>query len=65
MTKRAVFNISCIYMAGNSSYRERFSGISALHIIAPGKSETHMIESVNSGIRDNLARFSVRHCEKL
>ena len=52
LTKRAVFNISFIYTDGNSSYIERFSDIciSALHIVAPDKSETHMIESGNSSI---------------
>lgn len=28
--------------------------------MAKGKSETHMIEAVNSSIRDNLARFNRR-----
>ncbi|MCL2039233.1 MAG: IS1 family transposase [Bacteroidetes bacterium] len=62
LTKRIVGNISCIYTDGNSSYRERFSdiGISDLHKVAPGKSQTHLIESVNSSIRDNLARFNRR-----
>ena len=33
-------------------------GISKLHKVAPGKSQTHLIESINSSIRDNLARFN-------
>ena len=61
MILRAVCNISCIYTDGNSSYRERFSdiGISALHIVAPGKPESH-IRECNISIRGNLARFKRR-----
>jgi len=33
-------------------------GISDLHFVASGKSETDMIESTNSSIRDNLTRFN-------
>jgi hypothetical protein len=33
-------------------------GISHFHTVACGKSQTHMIESVNSSICDNLARFN-------
>jgi IS1 family transposase len=35
-------------------------GISDMHSVAPGKSQTHLIEAVNSSIRDNLARFNRR-----
>ena len=53
LTKRAVGSISRIYTDGNSSYIKGFAalGVSDLHIVAPGKSDTHMIESVNSSIR--------------
>jgi len=59
-TKRAVGEISRIYTDGNSCYSEVFAeiGISKLHRIEPGKPPTHLIESVNSSIRDNLARFN-------
>ena len=55
-------DIGRIYTDGNSCYSAKFSeiGISHLHCISPGKSQTHMIESVNSSIRDNLARFNRR-----
>jgi IS1 family transposase len=69
---RVVGNIGRIYTVGNSCYSAKFSelGISDLHIVAPGKTETHMIEAVNSSIRDNLARFNRRSkryskCEKM
>ncbi|MDR2243832.1 MAG: hypothetical protein LBE15_00270, partial [Burkholderiales bacterium] len=50
------------YTDGNSCYSEMFAriGISELHRVAPGKSQTHLIESINSSIRDNLARFNRR-----
>ena len=59
-TKQKVCNIGRIYTDGNSCYSSKFSaiGISDLHFIAKGKSKTHMIEAVNSSIRDNLARFN-------
>ena len=51
-----------IYTDSNSCYSVKFSelGISDIHHIAPEKSQTHMIESINSSIRDNLARFCRR-----
>ena len=60
--KDVVGNIGQIYTDANSCYIERFAeiGISHLHSIAQGKSQTHLIESVNSSIRDNLARFNRR-----
>jgi IS1 family transposase len=41
-------------------YKSAFEdlGISEIHYVAPGKSETHMIEAVNSSLRDNLTRFN-------
>ena len=43
-------------------YKSVFSDlcISDLHFVARGKSETHMIELINSSIRDNLVRFNRR-----
>ena len=51
-----------IYTDANSCYSQRFSdiGISEIHKDNPNKSQTHMIESINSSIRDNLARFCRR-----
>ena len=59
-TKRAVGKITCIYTDANSCYAESFAahGVKEPHIIARGKSQTHLIESTNSSIRDNLARFN-------
>ena len=61
-TKKLTGNIARIYTDGNSCYEEEFLrlGIGHLHEISLGKSETHMIESTNSSIRDNLARFNRR-----
>jgi IS1 family transposase len=60
--KQAVGKIARIYTDANSCYSEMFAriGISKLHSIKRGKSQTHLIESVNSSIRDNLARFNRR-----
>jgi IS1 family transposase len=59
-TLKKVGKIDRIYTDGNSCYEAVFEkiGISELHIVAKGKSQTHSIESVNSSIRDNLARFN-------
>jgi IS1 family transposase len=61
-TKRVVGNIAKIYTDANDCYKSAFAdlGVSDLHLVAKGKSETHMIESINSSIRDNLARFNRR-----
>jgi len=58
--KRAVGEIAHIYTDGNSCYGETFAetGVSNIRSVEPGKSQTHFIESVNSSIRDNLARFN-------
>ena len=55
-------NISCIYTDANSCYQVAFKKmrITETHIVAKGKSQTHLIESSNSSIRDNLARFNRR-----
>jgi IS1 family transposase len=59
-TKRVVGNIAKIYTDANSMYMSAFEdiGISDLHYVGIGKSETHMIEATNSSIRDNIARFN-------
>ena len=56
--KYIVPNISHIYSDANSCYCEAFKkmGISEPHSMT--KAQTHLIESSNSSIRDNLARFN-------
>jgi len=56
--KRVTPNISHIYTDANSCYCEAFKmmGIPEAHSMT--KSQTHLIESSNSSIRDNLARFN-------
>jgi len=53
-------DIKHIYTDANSCYDVAFSrlGIPEPHTMT--KSETHLIESSNSSIRDNLARFNRR-----
>ena len=53
-------NISAIYTDENSCYDVVFAelGLTSIHTMT--KSETHLIESSNSSIRDNLARFNRR-----
>ena len=60
--KQVVGNIEHIYTDGNSCYHEAFTdyGVKEPHTIALGKSQTHLIESFNSSMRDNLARFNRR-----
>lgn len=60
--KAVVGNIGHVYTDGNSCYAEEFKryGINDIHSIENGKSQTHLIESTNSSIRDNLARFNRR-----
>ena len=55
-----VGKIGHIYTDENSCYTEAYIkiGISKLHTALPNKSQTHMIEAVNSSMRDNLARFN-------
>jgi len=59
-TKQKVCNIARIYTDANDCYSPAFSdlGISDLHFVAKGKSQTHMIEAINSSTIDNLARFN-------
>ena len=59
-TLQAVGKIGHIYTDANSCYSEMFEHIGISHIHSVGKKQTHMIESTNSSIRDNLARFNRR-----
>lgn len=58
--KRVVPNIATIYTDANSCYRLAFqrNGVTEPHVET--KAQTHLIESSNSSIRDNLARFNRR-----
>ena len=60
LTKEAVGRIGVIFTDANSCYHLAFErlGISEPHIQT--KAETHLIESSNASIRDNLARFNRR-----
>ena len=60
LTKQAVGPIGAIFTDANSCYHLAFErlGISEPHIQT--KAETHLIESSNASIRDNLARFNRR-----
>jgi IS1 family transposase len=61
-TLKVVGKISHIFTDENSCYSVGFKaiGVSYSHTALPNKSETHMIEAVNSSIRDCLARFNRR-----
>lgn len=56
----AVPNIAAIFTDANSCYRLAFErhGVPEPH--TETKAQTHLIESANSSIRDNLARFNRR-----
>jgi len=51
-------NIKTIFTDANSCYSEAFkrNQVPEFHVMT--KAETHLIESFNSSIRDNLARFN-------
>jgi IS1 family transposase len=59
-TKAIVPDIACICTDANSCYALAFTryAVPELHIIT--KAQTHLIESSNASIRDNLARFNRR-----
>jgi len=59
-TEQAVGGIARIYTDRNSCYSEMLAkiGVSSLHRVERGKSQTHMMESINGSIRGNLARFN-------
>ena len=64
----AVGCIGHIHTDGNSCYAEKFIEMGVAHLHGIGKSRTHLVESTNSSIRDNLARFnrrSKRYSKKL
>jgi IS1 family transposase len=54
--KSIVAKISNIFTDANSCYDDAFRDIPEPHKMT--KKETHLIESSNSSIRDNLARFN-------
>jgi IS1 family transposase len=58
--KERIQDIACIFTDANSCYDVAFRryNIPEPHIMT--KRETHLIESSNSSIRDNLARFNRR-----
>lgn len=58
--KRSIPYISCSSTDANSCYGLAFAEhkVKELHITT--KAETHLIESANSSIRDNLVRFNRR-----
>ncbi len=60
LTKQAVHDIAMIFTDANSCYRLAFerNGVPERH--EQTKAQTHLIESANSSIRDNLARFNRR-----
>lgn len=53
-------NIRHIYTDANSCYDIAFSRNNVVEPHTMTKAETHLIESSNSSIRDNLARFNRR-----
>jgi IS1 family transposase len=62
--KSLVGKIKHIYTDANSCYGSVFKTIPKKHTMT--KSQTHLIESSNSSIRDNLARFNrkSKRCSK-
>lgn len=58
--KERIPDIAIIYTDANSCYRLVFQrhGVPEPHVQT--KAQTHLIESSNSSIRDNLARFNRR-----
>jgi IS1 family transposase len=60
LVKCAVPNISHIYTDANSCYCEAFKKMGIPEPHTETKAQTHLVESSNSSIRDNLARFNRR-----
>jgi IS1 family transposase len=60
LTKQRVPNIAAIFTDANSCYRIAFARHGVTEPYTETKAETHLIESANSSIRDNLARFNRR-----
>lgn len=61
--KQRVPQIACICTDANSCYRLAFArhGVGEPHV--QSKAETHLIESSNASLRDNLSRFN-RRCKR-
>ena len=57
-TRRAVGAIATFCTDANRCYELAFAGLPERHVVS--KAETHLIESSNASIRDNLARFNRR-----
>ena len=53
-----VGKITQIFSDANSCYQIAFNKFGIMEPYAMTKSQTHLIESSNSSIRDNLARFN-------
>ena len=60
LAKAAVGQIKAIFTDANSCYRIAFERHGVVEPHTETKAETHLIESSNSSIRDNLARFNRR-----
>ena len=60
LVKRLRPNISHIYTDANSCYDVVFARMKISEPHTMTKAETHLIESSNSSIRDNLTRFNRR-----
>lgn len=58
--KAAVKRVKSFYSDANSCYRVTFDKYFQEDSLVITKAETHLIESSNSSIRDNLARFNRR-----
>ena len=58
--KRLRPNIAHIYTDANSCYEVAFARMKISEPHTMSKAETHLIESSNSSIRDNLTRFNRR-----
>jgi len=58
LVKRLRPNIAHIYTDANSCYDVAFSRMKIPEPHTMTKAETHLIESSNSSIRDNLTRFN-------
>lgn len=60
LTKQAVGQIDAIFTDANSCYHLAFERLAITTPHTQTKAQTHLIESSNSSIRDNLARFTRR-----
>ena len=60
LAKQAVGSIETIFTDANSCYALAFKRLGAPETHIETKAQTHLIESSNASIRDNLARFNRR-----